>query len=183
MQANDEGGLRPETIGKALGLSVDAEARVTAPRENRNVQVVATPPSAFVDWDPRFRPRAARVAQRCEGEANAAFDAAAYDDATSGPVAARTGQREQSCPSDRQAAAIRYFPAFKTLPRAAGTAAILDRVCFACPNGNRVKIKTVSSLMRETAQWQRRSTAVFFSDIVVSTWYVSVAKDDLIAER
>jgi hypothetical protein len=68
LQANEEGGLRPETIGKALGLSVDAEARVTAPRENRNVQVVATPPTAFVDWDPRLPPPGNMLERQYKGQ-------------------------------------------------------------------------------------------------------------------
>lgn len=44
------------------------------------------------DWCGEFRPRAARVGQCREDDANSAFDAAAHDDATRGPVAARTGQ-------------------------------------------------------------------------------------------
>ncbi|TWU43998.1 hypothetical protein Q31b_15320 [Novipirellula aureliae] len=56
LQANDEGGLSPETIGKAEGLAADAQTRVTAPRDIRNVLVTTNPPNAFVDWDPRLPP-------------------------------------------------------------------------------------------------------------------------------
>ena len=38
-----------------------------------------------------FSPRRPTLPRSCEDEANAAFDAAVHDDATRGPVAARTG--------------------------------------------------------------------------------------------
>jgi|GEM_PF-2702427 len=56
LQANDEGGLSAESIRKANELAVDAEARVTAPREHPNVRVVTREPNAFVDWDQRLPP-------------------------------------------------------------------------------------------------------------------------------
>ena len=61
---------------------------------NADVNYAVFPIVIACDWCGEFRPRAARVGQRCEGEANAAFDAAADDDATHGPVAARTGHCE-----------------------------------------------------------------------------------------
>ena len=58
LQANEEGGLSASTLKKAEELAVDAETRVTAPRQNSttNVEVVNAKPSAFVDWDPRLPP-------------------------------------------------------------------------------------------------------------------------------
>ncbi|WP_168565118.1 DUF2924 domain-containing protein [Crateriforma spongiae] len=56
LQANEEGGVTAEMLSKAEGLAADAQTRVTAPRENRNVQVTPRQASAFVDWDPRLPP-------------------------------------------------------------------------------------------------------------------------------
>jgi hypothetical protein len=61
--------------------------------EDRDHQYQALFPTVRTnDWCGDFAPRMPRAGQRCEDEANSAFDAAAHDDATRGPVAARTGQ-------------------------------------------------------------------------------------------
>lgn len=68
LQANEEGGLSPETIGKAEGLAADAQTRVTAPRDTSNVQVTARPPNAFVDWDPRLPPPGQMLERQYKGQ-------------------------------------------------------------------------------------------------------------------
>ncbi|TWT51079.1 hypothetical protein Pla22_38550 [Rubripirellula amarantea] len=68
LQANDEGGVTSEMIAKAEGLAADAQTRVTAPRDNRNVQVTVTPPNAFVDWDPRLPPPGQMLERQYKGQ-------------------------------------------------------------------------------------------------------------------
>jgi len=67
LQANDEGGLSAETIRKANELAVNAEARVTAPREHPNVRVVTREPNAFVDWDQRLPPPGNHIERQYKG--------------------------------------------------------------------------------------------------------------------
>ena len=70
LQANEEGGLSASTLKKAEELAVDAETRVTAPRQNstKNVEVVNAKPSAFVDWDPRLPPPGNMVERQYKGK-------------------------------------------------------------------------------------------------------------------
>lgn len=68
LQANDEGGLSTEAIMKAGELAVDAESRVTAPREHANTQTVEPKPAAFVDWDPRLPPPNNVLERQYKGE-------------------------------------------------------------------------------------------------------------------
>ncbi len=67
LQANDEGGLSLETIRKAKELAIDAEVRVTAPREHKNTRVVRPEPNAFVDWDARLPPPGNMVERQYKG--------------------------------------------------------------------------------------------------------------------
>ena len=68
LQANDEGGLSREALMKAGELAVDAESRVTAPREHANTQVAKPKPAAFVDWDPRLPPPNNVIKRQYKGE-------------------------------------------------------------------------------------------------------------------
>ena len=70
LQANEEGGLSASTLTKAEELAVDAETRVTAPRQNstKNVEVVNAKPSTFVDWDPRLPPPGNMVERQYKGK-------------------------------------------------------------------------------------------------------------------
>ena len=69
LQANDEGGLSRAALKKAEELAVDADTRVTAPRNHRNdgVKLVAPEPTAFVDWDPRLTARREVAAAKRSG--------------------------------------------------------------------------------------------------------------------
>ncbi len=68
LQANEEGGLSTETIRRANELAVDAEARVTAPRENRNVRLATPEPNAFIDWDARLPPPGNHIERQYKGQ-------------------------------------------------------------------------------------------------------------------
>ncbi|TWT71560.1 DUF2924 domain-containing protein [Crateriforma conspicua] len=68
LQANEEGGLSAEAKKKAVALAVDAESRVTAPREHKNTKVVEAKPAAFVDWDPRLPPPNTVLERQYKGE-------------------------------------------------------------------------------------------------------------------
>ncbi|KAA5541486.1 DUF2924 domain-containing protein [Roseiconus nitratireducens] len=68
LQANEEGGLSEQTIGQAIGLAADAQTRVTAPRENPNVQTARQQPNAFIDWDPRLPPPGQMLERQYKGQ-------------------------------------------------------------------------------------------------------------------
>ena len=50
-----------------MDLSVDADARVTAPREQPNVRITKPEPNAFVDWDARLPPPGNHVERQYKG--------------------------------------------------------------------------------------------------------------------
>jgi len=68
LQAIEEGGLTKAAMAKADELAIEAESRVTAPREHANTKVAEPKPVAFVDWDPRLPPPGQVVKRQYKGE-------------------------------------------------------------------------------------------------------------------
>jgi hypothetical protein len=55
LQASEEGGLSERALQRAQELAVDADLRVTAPR-NHETRVAVSTSRDPVDWDPRLPP-------------------------------------------------------------------------------------------------------------------------------
>jgi len=70
LQANDEGGLTERALQRAGELAVDAEIRVTPPRERQlmNNRVAVAQPDGFVDYDPRLPPPGSWIERKYKGQ-------------------------------------------------------------------------------------------------------------------